>query len=250
MPVACLSADREDRADRADRRPGSLPVGMDRIAMTGRHAPSIFCDSTFCRSIFWGSVFCRLLPGTLAILAGCNQPRRIAVETHPPGTLKVRYEPTTSAKSCLVASVVMAANYVENRTRFTEPRVRRELEIADQDESKVAHLAAYLRLHGLDLIALKGQRSGNPPCGLAYWLRRGFPPICIINKIGKNADYNHAVVVIGFNRPDADPADDDTVIYYLDPSSPKQLESGPAARFDEWWSAGERALLIVTTVPK
>lgn len=181
---------------------------------------------------------------------GCNVPRRVAVDRHPPGALKVRYECTTSDTSCLVASVVMAANYLDRRVRFKEPAVRRELERAGKDESRVADLRHFLRSKDLDLIVLEGARSLRPPNGLGYWLRRGFPAICVINKIGKDADYNHAVVVIGFGPPEADPAQDGTVIHYLDPSSPKQQESGPAERFDEWWAVSGRALLIVTTVPK
>lgn len=184
-----------------------------------------------------------------AMWAGCVPPHRVAVERHPPGTLKVRFEATTSDTSCLVASAVMAANYLQNKTRFTEPAMRRAMRQRGLDESRVADVAAFLQSNGLELIALQGQRSLDRPTGLGYWLRRGYPPICIINKIGKSADYNHAVVVIGFDRPNDDPARDETIIYYLDPSSPRQLESGSARQFDGWWSAGQRALLIVTAAP-
>ena len=61
-----------------------------------------------------------------AATAGCAPPRP-KFATHPAQTLTVPYERASGQTSCLVASVVMASNYLAGQPRFTEPGVLKAL---------------------------------------------------------------------------------------------------------------------------
>jgi len=182
-----------------------------------------------------------LLAVSLFWLVGCA-PQRLA--KYPEGSLRVVYEPAGSFSSCLVASVTMAANYLRDERKFTEPGVRQELQAAGLDESKVGDVKAYLAKKGLYLVTLTGEVDGKPPTSLRYWLRkRGYPVICVINRHGVDPRFNHAVVVVGFSATaGADPAD---IIHYLDPSSSQVLISEKVTAFEAAWAHGQHAMMIV-----
>ena len=117
---------------------------------------------------------------------------------YPPGALPVEFVPATTYSSCLVASVVMAANYVEDQPRFRVKDVLAELKAAGRDESKARDLKSYMEGKGLGVWTLTGQLDNHPPTGLGFWLRQErYPVVCVINRVGSSSDFNHAVVVIG-----------------------------------------------------
>ena len=102
---------------------------------------------------------------------------------------------------------------------------------------------------GLHLITLKGDLSTTPPIGASYWLQRGYPVITVINKFGQNADYNHAVVIIGIDQPDPDDPLADRTVHFLDPASAENLESARASVFEQWWALCEYALMVMVKDP-
>lgn len=179
----------------------------------------------------------------MAATPGCGPtPKLIG---YPPGTLPVEYEPATTYSACLVASLTMAANYVEGRPRFRVPEVLEDLKKAGSDETKVQDLKAYLGRKGLGIWALAGTMDEKPPTGVGFWLRsERYPPVCVINRAGTSTAYNHAVVVIGLreNR-EMESADR---IHYLDPSADSPLFTCSLEAFEEMWARCGHAMLVVT----
>lgn len=186
-----------------------------------------------------------LLIFTLSLpIAGCEQPNRLV--QYPPGALPVRYESATAHSSCLVAAVCMGARYLEPASGYTEPGMRRDLAAAGLDETRVGDLKTYLAGEGLHLVTLTGELGDKPLYGMDYWLNgRGHPVICVINLEGADAEaFNHAVVVIGISSNRS--GDSPDIIHYLDPSSPEPLMRLEAPAFDELWSRGQHAMMVVT----
>ena len=178
---------------------------------------------------------------------GCEAPKR-KFTTYPPGTLPVPYEVASTPSSCLVASVTMAANYLLGQHRFTEPGVRSAMKEQLLDETSVADMRTFLGTQGLDLIALSGQLDGKPTVGLRFWVeRKGYPAIAIINKLGDDPKFNHAVVVTGFSADAGSPPAD--IVYYLDPSTREPLQSAGRAEFEKYWALGDHAMLLVVAPP-
>lgn len=177
---------------------------------------------------------------------GCEAPRRLV--SYPPGALPVRFEQSTSFSTCLAASVVMAANYLEGWQRFKLDDVVTEIKSQGGDETRVADLKEYMAGKGLYLFSAAGRTDDNPPLGMGYWIReRGYPVICIINRLGTGPGYNHAVVVIGMSENlGVETAD---TIYYLDPSSERPLFTCGEGSFEEIWSRCGHAMLIVARRP-
>ena len=167
---------------------------------------------------------------------------------YPPGALQVRYEASTKYSGCLIACTAMAANYLLNKTAYSEASIRQELLLTRLDESRVGDVKKYLETKGLHLITLSGKLNAKPPAGLRYWVNeRGYPVICVINRQPENPAANHAVVVIGISKMDEKDSADR--IHYLDPSSPVQLHSEDPAIFDANWACGQRAMMIVVQPP-
>lgn len=194
----------------------------------------------------------RVGPGVIGIvamlaLAGCQQPQRKLL-THPPGTLRVRYEAASAPSSCLVACSVMAANYLLDQPRFTEPKLRKSLQLQKLDETSVGDLKQYLAAEGLELVTLTGWLDGNPPAGLKFWVvGKGYPAICVLNQHDGDVQFNHAVVVTGFSaNTDGTEAD---IVYYLDPAAREPLQSAKLADFEANWARCDRAMLIVVRPP-
>jgi len=183
-------------------------------------------------------------------IAGCTtRPSRPMIE-YPPGTWPVRFESSEDYSSCLVASVVMCANYLENEREFSEAEVRAAMQDMGLDHTLVGDIQRFLQRRGLDLIVLKGELGQKPPVGIGYWSRaRRYPVICVINRDEQgDPGFNHAVVVIGITEnPEPDQAD---MIHYFDPSSPAEpLISVPAPVFEIQWTLGQRAMMIVVSPP-
>lgn len=178
----------------------------------------------------------------LTFFAGCESPNRIA--KYPEGALRVRYEEASTYSACLVASVVMAANYLAGERRFSENGIRGDLQRAGLDESRVGDLKTYLAGQGLHLVTLAGSLDGKPPLSLKYWLlRRGYPVICVINRNPVDPNFNHAVVLIGISATeDIESADR---IHYLDPSSAEPLHTDDAVTFEVIWARGQHAMMVV-----
>jgi hypothetical protein len=182
--------------------------------------------------------------------AGCDTtPKRLAVPEHPANCLKVKYTNASHPSSCMVAAATMAANYLDGRERFQEPDVRERIRAAGLDELRVGDVKKWFADFGLNLIALQGDLSTTPPTGVPYWLQRGYPVITVINKFGQNADYNHAVVVIGIDLPDPKDPLADRLVYYLDPASMENLESARAPVFEQWWALCQNALIVMVKDP-
>lgn len=201
--------------------------------------------------LLYPSVGRRLLIGTAVVLvalgSGCQEPARKIV-THPEGTLRVPYEVASAPSSCLVASVTMAANYLEGQRRFKEPAVRVALKQQKLDETKVTDLRTYLTGQGLDLIAVSGELDGKPPLGLKFWsVTKGYPVICVINQHEGDPQFNHAVVVTGFSANADKPLAD--IVYYLDPATRDPLQSVGLWEFDTWWGRCGRAMMVVVKPP-
>jgi len=185
-----------------------------------------------------------VLPGLLG--ATCNP--RIAVDTFPPGVLRVRFVQAAGYTDCLVVSAVMCANYVAGRDRIAAGRVSDELAAAGLDRTKVADVQRWLREHGYELTPLRGELSDVERVGLGWWvLRRGYPVICVVNKFAGDADYNHAVVVIGFDG--AASAEAAEGVYLLDPASPKRLERWDRLTFQHFWAGAGYAMLPLYQTP-
>lgn len=186
------------------------------------------------------------LLGAVMSTAGCDRPVRIA--KYPEGSLHVRYEQATTYSTCLVASVAMAGNYLLGERRFSEYGIRNDIERTGRDVTLVRDLQAYLADEGLDLHALSGQLGDEAPTGVGFWVKqRGYPAICVINRVSEDPAFNHAVVVIGIS-PNREGGSTD-IIHYLDPSVPEPLQSMDAAAFEELWARCEHALLIVAVAP-
>ena len=181
-------------------------------------------------------------------LTGCEGSRQTFV-THPPGTLPVAFEGASASSSCLVACVTMSANYLLGKRQFAEPEVRTTLAQRHLDETSIKDLQTFLSDsgQGLELMVLSGQLDDQPPRGIRFWIeRKGYPVIAIINKRGKDpkfAKFNHAVVVTGFSTDtSSSPAD---IVYYLDPSTSEPMVSVTRTDFEKYWSASDRAMLLV-----
>jgi hypothetical protein len=187
-----------------------------------------------------------LLAGLGLASAGCEQPRQSA--KYPEGALPVRYEASTAYSGCLIACVAMAANYLLDRSEFSETGIRQAMRQAGLDETRITDVKKYLAGKGLHLVALSGGLDGKPPGSLEYWVRqRGYPAICVINRQPDNPRFNHAVTAIGISG--TGPVESADTIHYLDPSSPKQLHSEEAGAFEANWARGRHAMLIVVHPP-
>jgi ABC-type bacteriocin/lantibiotic exporter with double-glycine peptidase domain len=183
---------------------------------------------------------------TLILGTGCEQPRTFA--GYPAGSLQVRYEASTKYSGCLIACVAMAANYLTDTHAFSEAEIRRQMEQAGLDETRIADVSKFLVKKGLHLVTLSGRLGGKPPASLAYWVnQRGYPAICVINRQPDSPAFNHAVVVIGISP--TGPVESADTIHYLDPSSPKQLHTEKAAAFEANWARGQHAMMIVVCPP-
>lgn len=177
---------------------------------------------------------------------GCEQASRTA--KYPEGALQVRYEASTRYSGCLIACTAMAANYLLDKTAFTEASIRHDLELAQLDESLVGDVKKYLETKKLHLVGLTGRLDGKPPASLEYWVQeRGYPAICVINRQPDSPGQNHAVLVIGISKTKPDEKSDR--IHYLDPSSPAHLHSEEQPVFEANWSRGGYAMMIVVQPP-
>jgi hypothetical protein len=182
----------------------------------------------------------------MAMTAGCEAPRRLV--SYPPGALPVTFERSTSYSTCLAASVIMAANYLEDSPRFKLKDVVAEIRSYGGDETKVADLKEYLAGKGLHLFSMAGRTNDVPPVGMGYWVRqKGYPVVCVINRVGTSPDFNHAVVVIGM-RENLGVETADT-IHYLDPSADNPLYTCSEASFETMWARCQHAMLVVTKPP-
>ena len=175
---------------------------------------------------------------------GCMESHHLV--SYPPDTLTVPYEPATSYSACLVASVAMAANYLENNHRFTASQIMADVRAAKGEESRIGDVQQYLAGKGLHLLALAGKLNDEPEHGLGFWVKtKGYPAICIINRAGENPAFNHAVVVIGMQHG----VDSAEIIQYLDPSADQPLYTSNRAAFDTTWSRSGHAMLVVVKPP-
>ena len=178
--------------------------------------------------------------------AGCQ--RRIAVDTFPAGTVHVRFVPAANYTDCLVASVVMCANYVTASERFEPADVREGLTAAGLDPTRIADVRDYLTGRRLTLQPLTGSFTDRELTGLGWWLLQGgYPVICVMNKNGGNADYNHAVVVIGVGGGDS--VASAQTVHYLDPASPRRLESVDRLLFQHYWGSAGKIMLPLFETP-
>jgi hypothetical protein len=173
----------------------------------------------------------------------------MAVDTFPAGVLQVRFVPAISYTDCLVASAVMCANYVTVSDRFSPAELRGDLEAAGLDPTRVADVKGWLADQRVTMQPLTGSLSDRELTGLAWWLLRGgYPVICVMNKFAGNADYNHAVVVIGIEGGGG--AESAEAVYLLDPASPRCLERFDRLTFLHYWgSAGNMMLPVFETPP-
>ncbi len=194
--------------------------------------------------------FCVLGAILLPLVTGCETESRRPMIEYPPGTWRVRYESSEDYSSCLIASVVMAANYLKGERQFSEAEARAAMDAMGLDHTRVGDVKTYLQRVGLDLITLTGRLDPDPPTGLHYWSKsRRYPVICVVNRDEKgDPGFNHAVIVIGItDNPDTEKEDR---IHYFDPSMPDDpLMTVPAAEFDAQWTRGERAMMIVVNPP-
>lgn len=172
----------------------------------------------------------------------CN--RRVAATDFPPNSLRVRYVPASDYTDCLVASVVMCANYVLGSDHFSPSGVRRELAADGLDPTRIGDVRMWLDGKGIKMVPLKGELSDTPPLGLGWWVQeRGYPVICVVNKFGGNAEYNHAVVVIGVETGET--AGQLGAVYVLDPASPRGVERWEHRTVEHYWrSTGQIMLLL------
>ncbi len=180
-------------------------------------------------------------------IAGCQ--KRIAIDDRPPETIAVRYVPADGYSDCLVASAVMCGNYVLDSQRLAPRDVRSAIKAAGGDATRVGDMQRYLAGQGLRMVPLRGRFSAEPPLGLAWWvLGRGYPMICVINRHAGNAEYNHAVVVVGF-RP-ADAARGEMRVYLLDPAAPKRLACWDRFLFEHYWGSAGWVMLPIFEEPR
>jgi len=182
---------------------------------------------------------------TPAIAAGCSQHREIV--EYPSGSLKVRFMPADDYTDCLVASIVMCANYLRGHNRFDSREIRKEMAAAGLNHTRVDGVSQWLSGHRMRMVPIRGELSDEPPRGVAWWiLSRGHPVICVVNKHGDNADYNHAVVIIGV-EVDAD--GQIVAVDVLDPASADRLERWPRSEFEGYWSRTNQAMLPLFESP-
>jgi hypothetical protein len=197
--------------------------------------------SAICRNRRRRFVFVVLAGLAVTIPSGACR-KRVAVDRYPAGTLRVRYAPAGDYTDCLIASVVMCANYVVNAERYTTAGLRRDLEAAGLDHTRVGDLQAWLADQAFQMTPLRGDLTRRPPLGLGWWvLERGYPVICVINKHAGNPEFNHAVLVIGLDL------DDDigrvTAVSALDPASEKRLVRWDRSMFAHYWGSAGRVML-------
>ena len=179
-------------------------------------------------------------------IAGCR--KRIAVDSYPPGVLRVRFVQAHDYTDCLVAATVMCANYVAGANRLQPLQVREGLQGAGLDPTQVEAMRTWLAQVGFELVPLKGEFSDQPQTGLGWWIhQRGYPAICVINRFAGDADYNHAVVVIGFDPPG--PASEAQGVYLLDPAAAKRLVRLEIKRFEHYWACGDYVMLPLFETP-
>lgn len=159
----------------------------------------------------------------------------------------MRYTPAADYTDCLVACTVMCSNYLRGHNQFTSKQVRSELAASDLDHTRVGGIRQWLNNHHMRMVPIRGELSKQPPRGLAWWiLSRGHPVICVVNKHGDDADYNHAVVVIGVELDDHDAIKG---LHVLDPASIEQLEFWSAAEFEGYWSKTDNVMLPIFDAP-
>ena len=183
--------------------------------------------------------------GLGVLVCGCSRHRESI--QFPAGVLHVPYVPAADLTDCLVASTVMCANYIRGHNQFSSKQARQELAAADLDHTRVGSIRRWLAGHDMRMVPIQGELSNVPPRGLAWWiLSRGHPVICVVNKHGGDADYNHAVVVIGVTL-DAD--DHITGLHVLDPASAKQLEYWSRDEFKSAWAPTGHAMLPMFDAP-
>lgn len=180
-----------------------------------------------------------------AIAAGCSQHSEIV--EYPAGALKVRFMPADDYTDCLVASTVMCANYLRGHNRFDSKEIRQEMAAAGLDHTRVDGISQWLSGHRMRMVPIRGELSDEPPRGVGWWiLSRGHPVICVVNKYGDDADYNHAVVVIGV---EVDAGGRIVALDVLDPASDKRLERWPRSEFEKYWSKTNQAMLPMFDTP-
>jgi len=185
-----------------------------------------------------------LAPGLLG--ASCQ--KRVAVDHFPPGALQVGYVAAANYTDCLVASVVMCANYVRGSEWCSAARLRSELTAAGKDPALTGDMRSWLAGRNITMIALRGELSDAQPTGLGWWVRqRGYPVTCVVNRHAGKADYNHAVVVIGIDARGA--TADAEAVYVLDPASPKRLERWDRLSFEHYWGSGGSVMLPLFETP-
>lgn len=188
-----------------------------------------------------------LLLALVMPVSGCYQ--RIAVDRFPPGVLQVRYVRAASYTDCLVAAAVMCASYVTASDRFAAATMRGDLEAAALDPARIADVKAWLAQRDLTLQPLTGSFSDKELTGLGWWLcRGGYPVTCVINKFAGNADYNHAVVVIGIDGGGG--IESAQGVYYLDPASPRGLERLDRLTFLHYWGSAGNMMLPLFETPR
>ena len=174
--------------------------------------------------------------------------QRMAVDQYPPGTMRVGWMAASDYTDCLAASVAMCANYVLDAQWFSPAKIREGTSEAGLDHTLVAGVQAWLGGQGLEMTPLVGELSDDAPLGLGWWvLQRGYPVICVINKSGGNADYNHAVVVIGIDGGSAESAEG---VYVLDPASSKRLERWERLKFLHYWGSAGSVMLPLFETPR
>lgn len=182
----------------------------------------------------------------VGLTCGCHQ--RLAVDHYPPGTLQVRYVPAGDYSECLLASTVMCANYVSGSHRFSLTRMRDELRADGLDPTRVGDVARWLSSYRLTLTPVAGQFGDQELLGLGWWLDQGqYPVICVMNKHAGNAEYNHAVVVIGTEG--TGPLEDARAIFLLDPASPRRVERMEPLAFRHFWNTAGRIMLPLFETP-
>jgi hypothetical protein len=198
---------------------------------------------------FWRWVSCGglvVLPAFL-LVAGCK--KQITATDFPDQTIKVRYVRAVDYTDCLLASTVMCANYVAGRERLVLSEARTDLEAAGLDRTRVDDVRGWLASEAFRLIPLKGRLARTPPDGLMWWvLDRGYPAICIINKHGGDPEYNHAVVVIGFESDDN--GGQVAGIHVLEPAAKKGLETWDRETFEQRWVLTGQVMMLIFEEPE
>ncbi len=184
----------------------------------------------------------------LPALMGTSCEQRVAIDDYPPNSLRVRFVAADRYTDCLIASAVMCANYVLDSPRFSQAEVRDEMASAGLDGARIGDLKAWLESQGVSVVPLKGNLSGDQPTGLGWWLLvRGYPVICVVNKFAGNAEYNHAVLVIGIEMDDA--TGEPRSWYILDPASPRRIEHWDRLMFEHYWGSGMNVMLPLFEAP-